>query len=273
MAKALLMSGRVPMRNGWYLTLLGRCAMSSGDSNVFEGLFKLWASICKMILDGARKAEEVAKYLQRVNDDPNFLEKLDHPAQASVNTDIPTDGWATEWTRFYQQVFGITVDLSKVSIPDDPGGFGLVVFVIKEMIYNRVWAKCSDLLKVSSWYGDDFDSLIDKEKEERKADNGPYAVRFRNRIEADEENKNLSANKLTKRGGEHITLLEQLLLSLFIWWRTKGFHLDMHSWTLCAGSRGSAGSVPCVSWYSDQLQVSFYHPGNANDNIRSRSAV
>ncbi|MBI5222311.1 MAG: hypothetical protein HY980_02330 [Candidatus Magasanikbacteria bacterium] len=64
--------------------------MSSGNGNVFEVLFKLWASICKMILDGARKAEEVAKYLQRVNDDPNFMAALDHPAQASVNTDTVT---------------------------------------------------------------------------------------------------------------------------------------------------------------------------------------
>ena len=211
----------------------GQEAVESGNERSFVRFLKLLGQILIWVADGKRSLPDMLRMLQLVNDDPNFLATLDRSEQqASANTDTPADGWVIEWQRFYKQVFGITVDLPKVSIPDDPGGFGLVVFVIKEMIYNRVWAKCSDLLKVSSWYGDDFDSLIDKEKEERKADNGPYAVRFRNRIEADEENKNLSANKLTKRGGEHITLLEQLLLSLFIWWRTKGFHLDMHSWTL-----------------------------------------
>src|SRR3989338_4399271 len=270
MAKALLMSGRVPMRNGLYLTLLGRCAMSSGDSNVFEGLFKLWASICKMILDGARKAEEVAKYLQRVNDDPNFLEKLDHPAQASVNTDIPTDGWATEWTRFYQQVFGITVDLSKVSIPDDPGGFGWVVFVAKGLTLNQVWAKCRDSFPCFSCYGDDMDRTVSTNDRTAEAD---YALRFRNRVEADEENKNFSANQLTKRGGKNITLLERLLLGLFIWWRTGGFHLYLLNWTLCAGSRGLDGVGPYVGWYGGQLQVGSYHPDVASGGICSRSAV
>ena len=38
--------------------------------NVFERLFKLWSMICKMIMDGARDAEEVAEVLQRIVDGP-----------------------------------------------------------------------------------------------------------------------------------------------------------------------------------------------------------
>lgn len=243
--------------------------MSSGN-NVFESLFKLWASICKMILDGAREAEEVAKYLQRVNDDPNFLAALERPAQALVNTDTPADGWASEWTRFYGEVFGRAVDLSKVAVPVDPGGFGWPVFVAAGFSLNQVWAKCRELFPSSSVYGDDLDSAIPKN--DRTAENA-YAKRFRNRVEADEENRNLSANAASKRGIHGITLLERFLLELWYCWRTGGGHLDLGNWTLCAGSRAHGGPVPYVSWHDYRFQVSSCHPDYANDSIRSRSAV
>lgn len=40
----------------------------SSDNNVFERIFKLWASVCKLILDGKRDAEKVAKMLQEIVD-------------------------------------------------------------------------------------------------------------------------------------------------------------------------------------------------------------
>lgn len=244
--------------------------MSNGEPDVFERLFKLLAKICMMIVDGARKAEEVAKYLQRVNDDPNFLAALDRPAQASVNTDTPADGWTAEWQRFFQQVFGITVDLSGVRIPDDPGGFGWVVFTAAGLTINRVWAKCRELFPSSSVYGNDMDSVV---LTNDRATTEPYAKRFRNRVEADEENRNLSANAASQRGIHGITLLERFLLELWYCWRTGGGHLDLLNWTLCAGSRDDDGGVPCVSWRVSRFQVCSYHPGDALDGIRSRSAV
>jgi len=36
------------------------------------------------------------------------------------------------------------------------------------------------------------------------------------------------------------------------------------------GSRYSNGKVPNVNWNSDKLKVDWYHPDNANDNLRSR---
>ncbi|MBP9855994.1 MAG: hypothetical protein KBC48_01645 [Candidatus Pacebacteria bacterium] len=38
----------------------------SSDNNVFERLFKLWASICKLILDGKRDAGKIADVLQGI---------------------------------------------------------------------------------------------------------------------------------------------------------------------------------------------------------------
>lgn len=41
------------------------------------------------------------------------------------------------------------------------------------------------------------------------------------------------------------------------------------------GSRNSDGNVPNVNWNSDndKLQVNWYNPDNANDNLRGRSEV
>lgn len=244
--------------------------MSNGEKNVFERLFKLLAKICMMIVDGARKAEEVAEWLQVVVKNENFYSFLTAPRSASANTDTPADGWAAEWQRFYQGIFGLQVDLSKVQIVDDPGGFGWVVMVAKGLTLNRVYAKCRDLFSCSSYCGDDLDNRVPKN--DRVAGDS-YARRFRNRMEADEENKSTSANQLASQEGDDITLLERLLLELWYHWKTGGGHLDLVNWTICAGSRYHDGVVPCVGWCGDEFQVDSSHPDDANSNIRSRSEV
>lgn len=251
--------------------------MSNGviefDEKEFGRFGKLVFKIGMMIMDKVKKAKEVADVLQVVLTEEKFFSILMFPRQASVNTDTPADGWAAEWQRFLKDVFGITVDLSGVQIPDDPGGFGWVVFVIKELTYNRVYAKCRELFASSSFYGDDLDSVIIKEKEERAADNGPYAVRFRNRVEPDDENKNISANTLAERQTQNITLLEAMLLELWYYWRTGGGHLNFMNWILCAGSRFLAGPVPCVRRDDAEFHVSGCGPDDARGGFRSRSAV
>ncbi|MBI5222608.1 MAG: hypothetical protein HY980_03895 [Candidatus Magasanikbacteria bacterium] len=165
------------------------------------------------------------------------------------------------------------MDLSGVHIPDNPGGFGWVVFVIKELTCNRVYTKCSELFASSSWYGNDLDSAINKKKEECAADNGPYAVRFRNRVEPDDENKNLSADTLAERHAQDVTLLEAMLLELWYYWRTGGSHTTFVNWCLCAGSRYRLGGVPCVSRRVDEFRVGRCLPGSADGDVRARSAV
>ncbi len=241
--------------------------MSSGD-NVFERLFKLWASISKMVLDGTRKASEVAKYLTRIVDEPNFVAILDRPLSASVDT--TSADWRQEWERFYYEVFGLKVDLSQVEIKDDPGGLGWVVMMAQGLTLNQAYAKCRDRFPCSSVYGDDLDKAVPKN--ERTAETA-YSKRLRNRVEADEENKNLSANTLSKQNMEGNTLLERLLLELWYHWRTGGGHLDLLNWTLCSGSRNRDGSVPYVGWCECRFQVRGCHPGYAFGSIRTRSAV
>ena len=177
--------------------------------------------------------------------------------------------WRAEMKRFYRKVFGLKVDFSSVAIADDPGGLGLELFVPKGMTENRAWAKIKERFPARSDYGDDHDSMVPTN--ERVATES-YGKRFRPRVEADEENKNLSANALAERGGENITLLERFLLELWYHWKT-GQHLDIQCITLCAGSRDHSGYVPGTYWSDDKFQVWHYGPGYCYDCLRARSAV
>lgn len=109
---------------------------------------------------------------------------------------------------------------------------------------------------------------------DRSPDSGSYMVAFCRNVEADEENKNESANDLASTGHKGITLLERLLLELGYFLIT-GRHLDEQNTTLCTGSRYSEGGVPSVCWSLDDRRVcvNWYNSGNAFSDLRSRSAV
>ncbi len=127
---------------------------------------------------------------------------------------------------------------------------------------------CRAKFPVLSYYSDeDLDKMfpIPEVLTERK---------FKNNIEADEENKNKSANDLGIKGlSRGITLRERLIMELEYFERTSK-HLDIKNITLCTGSRYSDCSVPCVYWYGDdgELSVSGYHSGDARGYLRSRLA-
>lgn len=242
--------------------------MPSGDLQ--KSVFAVWASISEMIGTGKRKLEDVLRWLQVIVLREDFVSILDRPPSANVDTS-PAD-WRAEWQKFYKEVFnGLDVDFSDVEIAADPGGFAWVVFVAAGLTLNRVWAKCRDLFPSSSdYYGDDLDKAVPQNDRDSKA---AYARRFRNRVEADEENKNLSANALVAQKVSGNTLLERMLLELWYCWRTGGGHLDLRYWTLCSGSRDRDGDVPSVHWYGRQFRVSCYSPGRAHGDLRTRSAV
>ena len=89
---------------------------------------------------------------------------------------------------------------------------------------------------------------------------------FERVVEADEENKNISANEADKKGIKGITLRERLLMELD-YFKETGKHLDIDNFTICSGSRYSAGFVPgvycrvvgvCVYWYDPRFIVSHW---------------
>lgn len=177
----------------------------------------------------------------------------------------------SEWAEFYRKHFRLSVDFSDVVVPVDPSGFDRIIFIPKGLKMNRVVKVLKKKFNVSL-YVDDLDG--DVRENIRSADKS-YAIRLRDRVEADEELKNLSANQLKERGDNIITLLERLVYELKYWDETGGDHLDLSNWTLCAGSRYSDGLVPCVHWFTASVKLHVYwcNPDNANDCLRGRVVV
>ncbi|MEK7192228.1 MAG: hypothetical protein AAB646_01805 [Patescibacteria group bacterium] len=107
----------------------------------------------------------------------------------------------------------------------------------------------------------------------RKADQD-YAIWVRDRVEADEELKNKSADDLKASGTNCIILEERLMLEFFYYWKNKS-HLDIQNVTLCAGSRYSDGGVPEVRWDSDdgEVCVRWLYSCHRDFRLRSRAAV
>ena len=107
---------------------------------------------------------------------------------------------------------------------------------------------------------------------DRDPKRGSYFVSFRRAVEADEENRNLSADDLKNRGEKGITLLERLLLELG-YFASTGQHLDVESVTLCAGSVHKSGYTPRVCCRSGVLRIFICWCGSRDqcDHLRPRS--
>lgn len=175
-----------------------------------------------------------------------------------------------EWIEFYgSYFFAPELSLSRVKIPVQQPGLDRLIVVVKDLTQNQGYDACAR--QFPCWrYADDLDKAIPHNDRDPK--NGAYAVWVRDRVEADEENKNLSADQLTQQKIASITNLERMLYELKYWDET-GEHLDQRCWTLCSGSRYSDGSVPFAYWGGGKFRVNWYNPGSHYGTLRSRSVV
>lgn len=174
-----------------------------------------------------------------------------------------------DWHIFYQRVFGIEADLSKLRVPEQRKGFGRLIVVLLEMTPECLFQKCKELFPCWKWTDQNLDEIV---KSERASRNGTYAVWFRDRVEADEEFKNLSVNQLKKQNIPGITLEERLLMDIK-YFKETGKHLDIRNVTLCSGSRYSDGNVPDMNWLIDRLCVEWDDPDDCYSYLRTREAV
>lgn len=230
--------------------------MSSGnvcEKNVYERLFRQWASVCKLVIEGKRDPEAVSQVLQTIIAERNTLILK------------------ADWGLFYRDVFGLGLSLSGLVIPAHQPGFDRLLVIAQGMTPQRLFNKCTELFngKTRKYTDRNLDEIITSD---RTAINGHYAVWVRDRQEADEENKNLSADQLKERGTVEITLEERMLYELKFFKET-GDHLDKKNLTLCAGSRYPDGRVPSAYWDGGRFGVHWGYPYNHNGNRRSRSAV
>lgn len=174
------------------------------------------------------------------------------------------------WQNFYTKFFGLTPDLSGVIIPAHVEGFDRLVIVAQGISLNQVWEVCREQFDCWKYISFGLESVM------QESECGPAQATtarwFRDRVEADEEMKSLSARQLTEQNIAGITLMEYLLLELKYFSET-GKHLDIKNWTLCSGSRYSDGTVPYVGWRGGRLRVDWYGLGTRDDSLRSRVAV
>ncbi|MBI5194348.1 MAG: hypothetical protein HZA08_13035 [Nitrospirae bacterium] len=173
----------------------------------------------------------------------------------------------TEWEDFYRDI-GINCDLSSVLIPNDPGGFSRVLFVVAEVTPQWIYDKSNELFPCWKWTEGNLDEIIISE---RIAKNRPYAIRVRDRVEADEELKNHSAYDI-KDQMTYETFEERMVHELKFFKET-GEHLDRLNVTLCAGSCYYFGYVPRIRWYDGKLLVSRYRFEDRDDRVRPRVVV
>lgn len=175
-----------------------------------------------------------------------------------------------DWQTFYREEFGIEADFSNLRIPQ--AGFDRLIVIAQGITAQKVYDQCKKNFDCWKYTDKNLDEAVPTS--DRKAENGSYAIWVRNRVEADEELKNLSSNQLKKKNIQGITLTECLLYELK-YYKETGKHLDIKNWTLCSGSRHSGGPVPCVRWDPDRrrLEVAWCSSDRASDCLRSREAV
>ncbi len=227
--------------------------MSSGknENEVLARLWKLETSAKQLVLEGKRNPEDFAEVLQK------FV----------FGNAIPD----IDWQKVYATL-GMEAEyaeaLKSLSAEDYPSLWA--VPVVKGVTCKKVISALRKLEVGVYVYVEDLNK--DVTTNDRDPNNGSYRIGFSRTIEADEANKNLSANVLKEKGQKGITLLERLLLELGYFLAT-GKHLDEKNVTLCSGSRGSGGFVPSAYWDGGKFKVGWCSPGRSDGGVRSRSAV
>jgi hypothetical protein len=174
-----------------------------------------------------------------------------------------------DWQNFYRDI-GIKTDFSNLRIPEKLQGFDRLIVVAQGMTPQRLYDKCKELFSCWKWTDENLDKIVTSD---RSAKDSAYAAWFRDRVEADDELKSLSANALKEKSVAGVTLEERLVYELK-YFKETGKHLDIENVTLCTGSRYSDGGVPFVDWRAgDRLRVRWYDPDDTDGSLRVRQAV
>jgi hypothetical protein len=176
--------------------------------------------------------------------------------------------------NFYVEHLSLGLDFSQVPIPPHHPGLDRLLIIPRGLTPNRAIVEYNHH-SIKCWqYAEDLDGVLDWDKEERTAKDGHYAIWVRDRQEADEELKNLSANQIAERHITTETLTERLVHGL-IYFIETGHHLDETNITLCTGSRHQSGSVPSVRWHrlDSEVGVGWCGPVYSSVRLRSRQVV
>lgn len=180
-----------------------------------------------------------------------------------------------DWQNFYRDVFGIEVDLSNLHIPEKQEGFKRLIIMAQGIMPQLAYDKCEELFPCWKSSDESLDEIINFSFQARSTRNGSYAIWIRDRIEADEELKNISADDIESLNIPTLTLEERFIYELKYFKKTRK-HLDIKNITLCSGSRYSDGYVPRVSCWHGRMDVDWGCSGSKPSfygDLRARKVV
>jgi hypothetical protein len=190
------------------------------------------------------------------------------PEKTSVKQENPL---LQDWADFYKKYFGLTLDLSGVRISEKVEGFDRLIVVAVGMSINLVYETGKKNFNSWKWCNGDLETKV--RKCERGKVKAAYAFWVRDNREADDDLKNTSALMIEDQEIDTENLLERLLHGLKYWSETSE-HLDVHTITLCASSRGVGGLVPGVFRFDDGgVYVCGCEPGRRDAYLRARRVV
>ena len=224
------------------------------SSNVYERIWKLETSAKQLVLENKRKPETYADLLQ------SFV----------FGSQLPDINWPKTYQKLGMEAEYAEAIKKLAFSPENPNLW--VVPMVQGITCNRVVeAFRREEVQVYTC-ANDLDATM--KHHDRDAKNGRYIIGFLRAVEADEENKNKSANTLASMNHKGITLPERLVLG-FGYYVATNEHLDMTNITLCSGSRHSDGNVPRVYWRSAfrSVCVGWCNPDRCIGSIRSRSVI
>ena len=237
----------------------------------FISAFDIAAGVFKRLSNEVKNLGGGDEHLRRIETDSELRRKL---AQTIVEwgkaAGATFQDRLTFWVGFWAE-HGFTVNPAEIVVPTPPDGFGpaRLVVIPKGLTIQNAWEIAKSLFPCYTYINGNLDEAIPIS--DRTADK-TYAVLVRDRQEADDEFRNLSANQLKDQDHKGITALETVVDEIGFYKRTRK-HRDMKNITLCAGSRFSNGNVPGSYWNGGKFYLDWDGPDRASDGLRSREAV
>ncbi|MEK9170785.1 MAG: hypothetical protein AAB789_00510 [Patescibacteria group bacterium] len=182
-------------------------------------------------------------------------------------------GLVADWQNFYRD-FGIKTDFLNLQIPKKQEGFDRLIIMAQGILPQWYYDQCKKRFLCWKWTEKNLDKIIDFSFQARSAKYSPYAIWVRERVEADEELKELSAIDLKDQGIHGILIEERFAYELKFFDETGG-HLDIQNGTLCSGSRVDDGGVPSVGWtsYCREMSVNWRSGRDSFGILRSRQII
>ncbi len=225
--------------------------------------------------EGIKRFQSGELVLVERNATPRSPAELDNGGVTYEKTALNIEAFLDDQAKYFREVYSMGLpSRKKLAIPKPRTGFGWGVVrvpglsaqrmldVLKPRFDGKLWQWCQDI-----------DAALDPTKEARTTTKGPYVVLCRDCREADDEQKNRSANDLASLGINCMTEPERIALEGWFHWKTGG-HLDIKNVSLSAGSRDLDGDVPDSDWGSyDGFCMFSYDTGDRNDYLRAREVV